>query len=313
MFGKLKSLVGFHSRCLGFELLNLLFCHDWLFKLAGRWNGRTHLIKAVFVTYPANGDYASAYSYSWRRKRAKWRPHLAGIFFQNDKWGIMFAVSAGNEDFRDPDNFPRLKSLCQRMEQLRLMFRADQKTFGGILPAVLGKSRLIKEMHELEMTLAVTAGSLFCIRQIERLDFFVPVIVLAGSVSMIRRVREAFGGKCDKIIFINPRELADQGAAALGLAEISGRQALVVNLASGEELEKFSALLWPQAVILNEAYLRNMRELKAIFSGLDCRFYQIAGVKGRTYPRMPGVYSDAIPCCQGWIDPRMTPVLRKLD
>ena len=122
MLERLKRFFGYHWRCLSFEAVNLLFNHDWLFGWLGQWNRRRSLIKSVFLTYPANRDYASAYAYSWRLKVANWQPHLAGIFRQNGKWGVMFVVSAANDDFRDPDNFSKLKALCLRMEQLRQIF-----------------------------------------------------------------------------------------------------------------------------------------------------------------------------------------------
>lgn len=312
MFGKLKIFINSHASRLGFELINLLFCYDWLFKLVGKWNQKKQLIKAVFMTYPATSEYAAEYCYFWRRQKAKWQPHLAGLFCQNGKWGIMFVVSASNDDFREQENYSQVKALCQRMENLRQIFGAEQKTFGGILPAVLGRSRLVKEMHELEMTLAVSAQSLYEIRRLEQLDFYTPVIVLSSSISMETRVRKAFGHKCGEIIFINSRQLEQKDTVESALLGAISRPAILINLAAGEDLEKMSALLWPQVVVLNEAYLKNMRELRQIFSQLGCGFYQIAGVKGRTYPRMPGVYGNSIPCCQGWVDDQMTPVLIKL-
>jgi len=117
-------------------MLNLLFNHDLVFRLIGLLNRRLGFIQAVFLAYPANDAYRKAYTYPWRARLMNWKPGVSGLFRQNGKFGIMFTVSNCDSQFIDPGNQERLRTLLQRMEKIRQLFGARQKTFAGILPGI---------------------------------------------------------------------------------------------------------------------------------------------------------------------------------
>lgn len=150
-----------HARRIAIEVLNLFINHDWLFWVVGLV-GRSGIVKiqSVFLVYPASEKYALAYVYPSRLIKAHWEPWPAGILRQNGKLGIMFAISATNDEFLDDKNSDNLRYLARRMERLRQLFGATRKSFAGILPGVLSRKGIIAEAPEAELTASAVAQAI---------------------------------------------------------------------------------------------------------------------------------------------------------
>lgn len=87
-------------RKIGIIILNLVFNHSLVYLFLGLLNkflGKP--VKTIFTVYPADEKYIEKYLYRWYAASMKWKPRLAGVFKQNKKWGIVFGISATEEDF----------------------------------------------------------------------------------------------------------------------------------------------------------------------------------------------------------------------
>jgi hypothetical protein len=73
-------------------------------------------------------------------------------------------------------------------------------------------------------------------------------------------------------------EDADAGGISLAL---TGKPALLLNLARTRTPAAYLHLLWSSVVVLNEAYPAPPRSVLEQFAARDCRFYHLAGAATR--------------------------------
>ncbi len=304
----LGQFLGSHLRRLFIELCNLLLGYDWLFLLVGLLNKKLGWISSVFLVYPANEDYTLAYTYRRRARKIKWKPWLVGIFWQEGKFGVKFAISACNRDFRDPDNKESLRAVVQRMEKLRNLFAAERKTFAGTLPGVLFSMRMIKETHEAEVTVDVVVRAIEQVRTFEYLPDDVPYIVLGGRGYIGRRVVAALQGlKGSGNVYC-----VDIANDARWPEQLRGKRAILVNIALSSALDGYIDRLWPGLVILNEVYPEPSEETERLIKTRGCECYHIVGVEGGAFPSFPHGYHGGIPCCAAWPSEEVEAMLFKV-
>jgi hypothetical protein len=95
-------------------------------------------------------------------------------------------------------------------------------------------------------------------------------------------------------------------------AHLTGRKALLINVARSDTLALYLDLLWSSLVVLNEVYPPPGPRLLQRLSALKCRCYHLAGAAGTAYPDLPWPYAGAIPCCAAQIDAETPLVVRRL-
>lgn len=288
---KLKS----HFRRLTLVILNLFLNHDWLFAIAGFINKKVGIIVSVFLAYPADEDYAFAYVYPNRLSKIKWDPWPFGMFWQNGRLGIMFGISASEREFRDPANSENLRRVVARMEQLRKLFQARYKTFAGILPGILFFKRIIRETHEADVTVKVVQQVIEEVKSFEGLSEDTPIIVLGGRGFIGRRVVADLPK--DNVYSVDITEGKGRQDWPIHL---KGQKLLLVNITLNDVLDEYLDLLWPEIVILNEAYPEPSVQTIQRLRKIGCNCYHVMGVRASALPQFPYVYKGAIPCCAAW-------------
>ncbi len=284
-----------HARRLTVEMLHLLFNSDWIYWLIGLANERFGLIESVFLVYPANEEYMSAYAYRYRAKRHEWKPGPIGFFWQNGKIGVKFAISAHNGQFRDPSNKENLRRVVDRMEKLRTLFHAKRKTFAGILPGILLAMRIIRETHEVEVTVKVVVKATEQVKSLEDMATDAPIIVLGGRGFIGRRVVAALpksNGYCVDVASGKPKNDWP--------VHLKGERAILVNISLNSALDEYLHLLWPEVVVINEVYPEPSQETVDKLKSIGCSCYHICGVEGGALPSFPHGYEGGIPCCAAW-------------
>lgn len=289
----LRKLLISHIRRITIEIVNLFLNHDLVFKVIGLANKRLKVINSVFLVYPANENYGLFYAYCRRLQRNVWDPWLVGIFWQNGKVGIKFAISAHNGQFRDSTNEERLRKLANRIEELRRLFHAERKAFAGILPGILFLKRIVRETPEAEVTVKIIVQAIKQTKLAAGLPEDSPVIVLGGKGFIGRRVVSSISERVYDVD-IDEKESVDWPF------HLWGQQALLVNITLNSVLDYYIDSLWPEVVVLNEVYPEPSRETIEGLKKIGCLLYHITGVKGRAFPAFPFAYQGGIPCCAAW-------------
>jgi hypothetical protein len=302
-----RQVVKSHVRRLFVESLNLFFNHDWIYWLIGLANQRFGLIESVFLAYPANDDYSDAYTYRRRARTMEWTPRPIGLFWQNGKIGVKFAISASNGQFSDPANRGKLCRLVERMEKLRKLFHAKHKTFAGILPGILFMKRLVRETPEADVTVEAVRQVIGKVKSLEGLSDDTPVIVLGGRGFIGRRVVASLPK--DAVYSV---DIAGSNGQNVWPYQLQGKPVLLVNISLNSALGQYIYLLWPEVVVINEVYPEPCQELAQQLKAVGCHCYHVVGVNARALPSFPGGYQGGIPCCAAWQSEKMEALFKRI-
>ncbi|MDD2731871.1 MAG: hypothetical protein PHI53_01595 [Candidatus Pacebacteria bacterium] len=290
-----KQFLISHIRCLATEILNLLFNYNWVFWLIGLINKKISLIESVFLVYPANENYISAYAYHYRSRWHEWKPGPIGIFWQNGKLGIKFAISAHNGQFRNPENKEKLRRVVLRMEEIRKFLYAKRKTFAGILPGILFTMRMIREVYEAEVTVKVVKQVMEKIRLLEGLKQDTPIIILGGRGFVGRKLVAALSA-----YNIFSVDIAGGRGKYDWPSHLFGKPVLLVNISLNSVITDYLDLLWSKVVVINEVYPEPSKDTVRHLRKIGCHCYHIVGVDAKALPSFPHGYQGGIPCCAAW-------------
>lgn len=291
----LLKLARVHFRRIGVILLNVIFGHIWVYALIGFMNKYifNKPIKSIFMLYPANEKYTRAYVYAWYARSMKWKPRLVGVLKQNKKWGMIFGISATEEDYVNPENINNLKIVEMNLERIRKILGADQKTFAGILPGVLSSKGVIRNSPEREVTVKAVLQALARIRSDENLPQNTPVIILGGEGFIGSALRKAGNGNFHTFDL----GLGKESHFFDFFEKLRGKPTILLNITKKGALSSYISYLWPEIIVVNEVYPepsgKELSEIKAL--GSKC--YHIIGVKGKAWPGFPRGYAGGIPCC----------------
>lgn len=304
----MHSMVG-HLRKILVLVVNVLFNHNVVFSIVGVINRRWNFLSSVFVMYPATEDYTSAYLYQRHWLVTKWSPCVCGIFRQEGKWGLILGITSTEEDFCHPGNTGNLQTLVERVERVRRLTCASQKTFAGILPGILFKKRLIRETVETEITVEAMVKAEKYVRDNEGCDENTPLIILGGNGFVGRRLIKSLNGR---EVYCVDSTNGETNRASWPFHLKEGR-AIMINISGSHALSGYTSMFWPGLVLLNEVYpAPGEDELKPI-TEKGCSAYHVVGIEGKAYPSFPHAYNGGIPCCAARISEDMQVIVKKLN
>ena len=212
---------------------------------------------------------------------------------------MTFAVSATEKDFIDPNNHVHLVSLEERMEAIRRLVGARQKTFAGILPSLFNTRGVMDGAKSMERrtTIAAVQLALVQVRQEHGLPENTPILVLGGRGFVGSGLMEVVAGQEHYYAL----DIGEQ-KRFFTLRECYGNKPLIVlNLTKKGALLEYTPHFWPGVVLVNEVYPEpgkvEVEELKA--RGVVC--YHIVGVRAKAFPAFPRGYQGGIPCCASFL------------
>ena len=304
-----RKVVKGHFRRISLLILNFLFNYDKVFEAIGRLNRKYQFINTVFVAYPATEEYALAYVYKRHRDIMRWLPWPAGIFRQNGKWGVMFVISSTDGDFINPNNLENLRLLERRTEHIRKLFRADQKTFAGILPGVMFAKRILRKTVETETTVEAVLKAEKGLKDYLGYPKNCPLIILGGKGFVGRRLMKRFAGR--DVYSVDLKDNRTNGS--LWPDNLSGQPIILINVTKKAAISDYVEKFWPQLVVLNETYPEPSEEEIAIMAKIGVRAYHVSGVKARSFPKFPRAYGGGIPCCASWNSPDTEVIVKELN
>jgi len=289
----------------------LLLSNRVVFAAIGALNGRLRLIKTLFVVYPGSDELLSKYCYGKVRDRAAWRPTLVGAYRQTGAWGLMFGIANAEREFQRPDAIKRLAELHARMEAIRKTVRAREVRYAGVLPSRFCAEGIVTRDSEAVAAVAAIVRAETIIRGWERIDESAPVIVLGANGLLGQQLMSRLAKRIVHGIDVGPWG-EDFANRASWPAHLTGRRALLINVARSETLALYLDLLWSSLVVLNEVYPPPGPRVLQRLSALGCSCYHLAGAVGTAYPDFPWPYAGAIPCCAAEIDADTPLIVRRL-
>jgi hypothetical protein len=297
IFGKeskrtFKAWFIFHVRRLATVAIDTTLNNKWFFWLLGRVRAKP-LIHTVFLCYAASEKYALHYCYRRHMKRYTWRPGLAGIFKQADRWGIVLAVTATERDLVKRENACRLLSLTREVERIQRLLRSPSRAYAGILPSILRSRGLHKETSEAKIAAFCVSQAVSQMPQLANLQGDDPIIVLGAGGLVGSEVIKLL--TCRRVYKVDAR-VTDDITSNIP-EEVRGRAAILLDVSRHGAIEYYISQFWKELVVLNEVYPPPSKRAKRKMNEMGVRIFHIAGVAGKAFPDFPANYNGSIPCC----------------
>jgi hypothetical protein len=276
------------TRLLG--IINVLLNHDVLYRLIGWLNARLGFLFTVFATYPINDELASQYLNSTGISDP-WKLRLIGVMRQEGRWGIVFGVCATEQQFMQRDNKAHLQRLVDQLEHVRLLVNAQQKTFGGILPGLMLRHRLIREAVEADVTATTVYKAVNKILHDQHFDKNTPIIVIGARGFIGKRVVNLLNGY--KVYPVDQSGFQEDSFPN----ELRSQPAVLLNISRQYALKGYIPKLWKEVVVLNEVYPEPSQEELSLMQQRSIKCFHVVGVEGSIFPPLPGAYASGVPCC----------------
>lgn len=277
-------------RLLFLGIINQLFNHAVFYRCIGLLNRHLGIIFTVFATYPIDDELTAKYL-SNKRQQDPWKLRLIGVMKQQGRWGLVFGICAQEDEFVGKHSKEALKGLVDQLEYIRLQVGAQQKTFGGILPGLMLRHRLIREAVEADVTADTVVKAINKVMLRHGFNQQTPIIVIGAKGFIGKRVIKRLN--YDNIISID-----QSGYSENSLPQgIQGKPALLVNISRQYALKGYIPNLWKEVVVLNEVYPEPSKEELRMMEQRDISCYHVVGVEGSIIPPLPGAYAAGVPCC----------------
>ncbi len=302
---KTTAWVRSHARKTSVEAANILLNRDIVFLAIGALNRRWGIIESVFCFYGATPEMTRIYVYERRMRENRWKPGPVGLIVQNRKLTLMFGVTSTEVDFWDEENRIGLSAIHARMERIRTLVGARQKTFAGVLPGLLVKHDIDSDPPEGDITASVVAQA---VQDLSSSSQERPEVIVLGGRGYIGR----------RLVSILTENMEVHPVDALDDTDrwphhLAGRPALLVTVANRTALPRRLEALWPGVTVLNEVFPEPDPETLEVLAASGIPVHHVVGVKGRAYPPFPGAYRGAIPCCAAWPSDEVQVVTRALN
>ncbi len=290
-----------HLKKIGVIVLNLIFGNNIVYWMIGFVNKNIFcgFLRSIFMLYPANQKYTKEYVYIWYAKSMKWRPRLVGIMLQNRKVGMIFGISATEEDMIS-DNGTNLRKVESRLEKIRLLVGAKQKTYAGVLPSIMNTRGIVSQSIEREITAKAVYQAIELVKNKENLNVDTPLIVIGGQgfigSQLINSLsNNGFRGQIFSLDIKN-------GSSFVKVQDIIfGKPAIMLNVSKRGAIKNYIPHLWPGIVVLNEVYPEPSDDEVVAIGEKGSILYHINGVEAFAWPPFPRGYKGGIPCCASFL------------
>ncbi len=278
-------------------IFNLLFHHDFVFKIIGILNRRLHFLKAIFIVYPELPWLAHAYVPKKNWPKMIWNPWLVSVYkLHKQPFGLKFVISATGKDISVEKNIENLKLLVNEAERIRKLIHADYKLFAGRLPGILYARGLIKNTPELISTVKVVEDVELKISHEIKYPVNTPLVILGGGGfvgSRLFNINHRSITRLD-IKFSSKQTIStDFYHKMFVLINVSDRKALARHISRLHDLKSGT-------IIINEVYPPPNQEKIDMLTQAGIKIAHVVGSKGKALLPLPGPYKKAIPCCGVW-------------
>jgi hypothetical protein len=281
--------VGMKSLILLISIASRLYL---VYKLFGLINGHLHLVRSVFLCYAGNERYSRHYCFRSTEGWLRWHPTPIGLYKQGRYWGIVFASPMSEAIFTDPHNSTNLQALLSRLTYIATLCRVENIHLAGILPNHVDKHLTdfhIGEPTEVGRVIASAVDALLSRHFVGEDSHHV---LLLGGNGRVGRVLQSYLRPGIKIHVVDPR-----GGLMNIPSGLFGKKALLVDVSRGGVLRQYLSQLWPELLILNEAFPEPPLAVLRPLLDKGLRVFHLSGVEGRVIPSLPFGYAGSVPCC----------------
>ena len=287
-----------HVRRLFVININLLFNNRLVWALIGVINKRLQFVKTIFLAYPANSQFAREYVFDNVLDETRWNPWFTGIFIQNGKVGLKFAISSTESDFRDESNLDKLRDLWLKMNYLQHLLETDHMTFAGVLPGLFYKNNIINKLPiELENTVQAVKKAVVSVINSLGVSKDSPIVVLGGKGFVGNKFIDEMS---DYNVYCIDIKDKDNQYSVQNIMDSATDKVIILNVASHRALQDNLLYFNEKAIIINEVYPEPYTRIVNKIKSQGGVLFHIVGVEGRAFPRFPKAYRNGIPCCASW-------------
>lgn len=282
-------------------LLCLTYLPYLIMGLVSRITGR---IYSLHLTYPVEPRFIAPYAFQNAvmkpvYRMVAWSPSPIGRFRQGAETGLFLGVTADEVTLLTAGNTAKLSHLCRRLRRIQWLTGAKKVSLAGVLPSYIARNQIDTKGLKIDDPRPATRQALLsAIDQTIAAEFTgaQPQIVLFGGAGYVGSdlacALEDRGHTPRIIDKKGPGETAQSC-----LAELQGRDVLMVDVARRQALDPHIPALWPGVVLLNETYPEPTGASLAALHDQGVIVRHVAGVEGRLQPPLPGGYGGAVPCC----------------
>jgi hypothetical protein len=341
---RLKRFMVNHSKKNAVMLLSVLSKYECVIKAIGKRSQKHgNIVHTVFIVYPETRKFQEAFVYSWFAKFIKFSPVIVGLFAENGKLGITWAVSATRNDL-DATHLANLENVNAKMEKAKSNLQAKFYTRAGSLPSIMKSNGVKEDFTESDTTVDAVYDSVLQVVKEESMPADTNIVIMGGNGFIGKRfteklIREDWAGSVFLLDVDNKSDLnllaqtvADQATIFLN---VTRRGAIDDEYA--RSIKKFK-----KRAFLNEVFGITKEEILTIKES-GTPFYNIVGGRGSnlleiliqllglksllekfpilkkflkmnisSIPPFPHEYEGGIPCCALTPDVKHEIIVKKL-
>ncbi len=291
------------------ELINIVINRDFVWRMIGKINKRTKLIRNILVTYAPTKDLAKLYARDAVLQKIKWKPYWLGFYIQHwNVWGLIFVVSSTNDEFKSSMYANRMREILQKAENIKSSVGADSVSFGNSLPFFLYRINERKDVPEDRITAKVVALA------VEPLpDYFPilqnhPLVMTKNAAIVIPEGTLSIGKKIKDLLPARRVEVIGKED------DFPGTDAVIFVAVTVWALAKYADRIPNGSIILHEVFDKIGSEILDKLKKKNCLVLQLAGVEAiLTIPNFPGIWAGGIPCCAAIDTDQVTPRIRDVS
>ncbi len=219
-------------------------------------------------------------------------PTFLGVLKQGRNWGLIFGITATEEEFLDPNNRQRFELCIRRLQRISRLSGTDTISLAGILPSHLDKLGILDGRPSAEKSASAIVSAVSKVIETEFGGNSVPVILLGGNGLVGRSVRLKLEREGHQTRVVDPTLNVTRLPE-----DLHGNPAVLLDISRRAVIDTYVDQLWPEIVLLNETYPEPSRSTLRRLKSNGVKILHISGVQGFTKPALPFGYADAVPCC----------------
>lgn len=306
------------------------------------------IIHTIAMVYGANQEKRRLFMFDWFAsllKLSKWIPVPINVFYLNGRIGLVFAISALEDQLRKKDELEKLLDqliqakfeedreklsyeYASAVNDVRCMLetvntltqvvkktRAREVRFAGIYPGRLDSYGVQREPIEKETTVVAVEQAIKKVRakyEKHGMKKDTPIILIGGGGYIGQSLEERIVDRDQCMVITIDLDNRYQFRELTDYYDLRDKPAILVNLANPKAIDPMIEDLWKEVYVLNEVYpMFNWKTIEKLKQA-DIKAGHIVGAKGFMLFSLGRGYWHKVPCCLAHVGERFEIVIREL-